>query len=121
MRPLSQGTWSDGKGSGCVGAPQTSASPWSGDGQVPPLGAGRLTNKALGRLAQPERRQKSVAVDAMLAAGVIHGVEAGDRATDAAHPEMKKNRDGLWCAAHDIVDQIVKSNGHARLSFRNER
>jgi hypothetical protein len=55
----------------------------------------------------------------MLAGGVIHGVEARDRAADAPHPEFKKHADGLRRAAHHIVDQVVKSNGHPRLRSRH--
>ena len=68
-----------------------------------------------GSCAGAQRRQKSVAVDAMLAASIVDGVKAGDRTADASHLELKKNPDRLRRLAHDIVDQIVRSNGHARL------
>jgi hypothetical protein len=51
----------------------------------------------------------------MLAAGIVHGVEACDRTTDASHLELQKYTDRLGHASHDVVDQIVKSNGHALL------
>jgi len=51
----------------------------------------------------------------MLAARVIHGMEAGDRTADAAHLELKKYPDRLRRSTHDIVNQIVKPNGHAHL------
>jgi hypothetical protein len=51
----------------------------------------------------------------MLAAGVIDGVEAGDRAADASHPECEKHADRLRRPAHHGVDRIVKSNEIGRL------
>jgi hypothetical protein len=62
-----------------------------------------------------ERPEKRLAVDAVLAAGIVDGVEARNRAPDATHPELQKHADRLRRAAHHIVDQIIKSNGHARL------
>jgi CRP/FNR family transcriptional regulator, nitrogen oxide reductase regulator len=37
------------------------------------------------------------------------------RAADASHPEGEEHADGLRGGAHHIVNQIVKSNGHAHL------
>ena len=51
----------------------------------------------------------------MFAAGIVHGMEAGDRTADAAHLELKKYPDRLRRSTHDIVNQIVKPNGHAHL------
>jgi hypothetical protein len=57
--------------------------------------------------------QKGLTVDAVLAAGIVHGVETGDRTTHAVHLEAKKHADRLRRPAHDVVDQIIKTNGHA--------
>ena len=62
-----------------------------------------------------QRVQKRIAIDAMLAAGIVHRVIARDRAADAAHPELEEHADRLRRAAHHIVNQIVEFNGHARL------
>jgi hypothetical protein len=51
----------------------------------------------------------------MLAAGVIDRVEAGDRAAHASHLECQKYADRLGRVAHDVVDEIVKSEGHGGL------
>jgi len=51
----------------------------------------------------------------VLAAGVVHGVKTRDRTADASHPECEEHADGFRRTAHHIVNQIVKSDGHARL------
>jgi hypothetical protein len=51
-------------------------------------------------------------IDAMLAAGVGHGVEAGDRAADAMHPVVQEGSDRHRPAAHDVVDELRGFNGH---------
>ncbi len=59
--------------------------------------------------------QKRIGVDAMLAAGIVHGVIARDRAADAAHAELEEHADRLRRAAHHIINRIIESNGHPRL------
>jgi hypothetical protein len=64
------------------------------------------------RYAGAQGLQKKLAIDAMLAACIVHRMEAGNRTTDAAHLEFQKHPDRVWRSAHDIVDQVRKPNGH---------
>src|SRR6516165_2541966 len=58
----------------------------------------------------------------MLGAGIINRVEAGDRAADATHFEVKKNADGRRVAPHHLVHQIVELDRHRRFfRFLNYR
>ena len=66
------------------------------------------------RRCEAQRRQKFIAVDAVLAAGVIHGVKLADRATDASHPEIEEDADGGRPSRHDLADRVERS-GHVRL------
>ena len=68
-----------------------------------------------------QRVQKRIGVDAVLAAGIVHGVKARDRAADASHPELEEHADRLRRAAHHIINQIIESNGHPRLRPERER
>ena len=51
------------------------------------------------RHAFAQRSEKFVAIDAMLAAGVVHGMEGRDRTADACHPEGEETR-GSCAAPH---------------------
>src|SRR6187402_2731426 len=51
----------------------------------------------------------------MLAAGVFHGVEGRDRTADTGHAEGEKHADRVRRRAHDVIDQIVGSEGHGQL------
>ena len=91
--------------------------PWCDGSEVLFVNAGQVRDgKFTGDLcAGAQRLEKCVAVDAMLAAGIVHGMETGDRTADAAHLELKEHPDRLRRTAHDIIDQVVKSNDHAHL------
>lgn len=63
------------------------------------------------RHAVAQRGQEFFAVDAMLAAGVFHRVEGCDRTADTGHPEGEKHADRVRRRPHDVIDQIVGSEG----------
>jgi len=44
--------------------------------------------------------------------GVPHGMKAGDRTADAAHPEIQKSPDCRRPAAHHVFDEKVRLNRH---------
>ena len=67
------------------------------------------------RRCKLQRRQKLIAVDAVLAAGVIDAVKLGDRTTDAAHPEIEEDADGGRPIRHDLADRVERS-GHVRFT-----
>jgi hypothetical protein len=52
-----------------------------------------------------------VAIDPMLAASIIDGVEAGDRTADTLHPEIEEDADGPGIAMHDVINGHVRCNG----------
>jgi hypothetical protein len=54
-------------------------------------------------------------VGLMLSAGIIDGVEARDRATDAAHPVVEKNANCSGPSSHDVVDEIGGFDRHIGL------
>src|SRR5437660_11954136 len=70
---------------------------------------------ALRRHAIAQRGQEFFAVDAMLAAGVFHRVEGCDRTAATGHPEGEQHPDRVRRRAHDVIDQIVGSEGHGPL------
>jgi hypothetical protein len=51
----------------------------------------------------------------MLAAGIVDSVEARDRTADARHPEFQEHADRVRRRAHDVVDEIVRSERHGQL------
>src|SRR3954453_18496050 len=67
------------------------------------------------RHAVAQRGEEFVAIDAMLAAGVIDRVEGCDRTANASHPEGEKHADRVRRRAHDVIDQIVGSKRHGQL------
>jgi hypothetical protein len=62
-----------------------------------------------------QRLQEGAAIDAMFSAGIVNGVETGDRAADASHPEVEKDADGSGLSFHHIGHQIIESNRHVYL------
>jgi hypothetical protein len=56
-------------------------------------------------------RQKMRAIYPMLATGVVHSVEAGNRTADAAHLVLQENADRRRPSSHDIVDELSGLNG----------
>lgn len=66
----------------------------------------------------PQVRQEPRAVRPVLAAGVVHGVEAGNRAADAAHFVVQENPDRRGPLPHDVVDELGGFDRHDRLQCR---
>jgi hypothetical protein len=66
-----------------------------------------------------QRRDEHLSVDVVFATGVGDGVKAGQRTTDAAHPQCEKHADGPRLTAHHLIDQIIIGKGHGRLHTTN--
>jgi len=61
-------------------------------------------------LARDQRPHEGIAIDAVFAAGVPHGVKTGDRTADTVHSEFEECTDRSRGVRHDIVDQVVWRN-----------
>jgi len=67
------------------------------------------------RNGRPQVSEELTEVCSVLAAGIVKGVEAANRAADAPHLVSEKDPDRLRPLPHDVIDELGGLYGHDRL------
>src|SRR5690606_4496484 len=98
----------------CASRISSSSSPKAAPAPPPDLSGHAAAAAALPAVSRQrtQRGEEDRQLDAVLAAGLLHRVEAADRAADAMHAVVEEGADGRRPAAHHLVHIVARLDGH---------